>query len=296
MFSFCLFPFLKAQDCDFDYYPKKGGHYLFSTYYEKDHQTPRNDDCDRKIGAQFYARRSFDKGHIVSEELNYYNDGKFTPHIRTQLSHSTKKNEQLGFCKEYNEKGSLIRFFEFYTDKTGRRCERETEYLPTGTLRFIREYAFIRLSEIDSIHLNEHPPHTVDDFGYTSLQVPYGVHRWYNDQGQLVREEHYDQLTFYRQDAEHLLHGKFTEFHDHGKLKTQGQFKEGNPDGMWKRYHYNGMLYQEGLYRNNIQDSLWRQWDDRGNLSKESLYDQRAENPFAPVRERIQRRRLVSER
>ena len=55
---------------------------------------------------------------------------------------------------------------------------------------------------------------------------------------------------------------------------------------MWKRYHYNGMLYQEGLYRNNIQDSLWRQWDDRGNLSKESLYDQRAENPFAPVREK----------
>lgn len=23
-----------AQDCNFDYYPKKGGHYLFSTYYE----------------------------------------------------------------------------------------------------------------------------------------------------------------------------------------------------------------------------------------------------------------------
>ena len=282
----CRISFANAQDCNFDYYPKKGGHYLFSTYYEKDNQTPRNDECDRKIGNQFYVRRSFDKGHIVSEELNYYDDGKFTPHIRTQLNHSTKKNQHLGFCKEYNEKGSLIRHFEFYTDPTGRRCERETEYLPTGTLRFIREYAFIRLSEIDSFHLNEHPPHTVDDFGYTSLQVPFGVHRWYNDQGLLIREEHYDQLTFYRQDAEHLLHGKFTEFHDNGKLKTQGQFKEGNPDGMWKRYHVNGMLFQEGLYRNNIQDSLWRQWDDRGNLTKESLYDQGANNPFAPVREK----------
>ncbi|MFM7664220.1 MAG: hypothetical protein ACKO68_06805, partial [Bacteroidota bacterium] len=41
----------KAQDCDFDYYPKKGGHYLFATYYEKDHQTPKNGQCDRKMGA-----------------------------------------------------------------------------------------------------------------------------------------------------------------------------------------------------------------------------------------------------
>jgi antitoxin component YwqK of YwqJK toxin-antitoxin module len=275
-----------SQDCNFDYYPKKGGHYLFSTYYEKDHQTPRNDGCDQKIGTQFYLRRSFEKGHIVSEELNYYNDGRFTPHIRTQLNHSTKKNQHLGFCKEYNELGSLIRHFEFYTDPTGRRCERETEYLPTGTLRFIREYAFIRISEIDSFHISEHPPHTVDDFGYTSLQVPYGVHRWYNDQGQLIREEHYDQLTFYRQDAEHLLHGKFTEFHDNGKLKTLGQFNEGNPDGIWRRYHYNGMLFQEGLYRNNIQDSLWQQWDDKGKLTKESFYDQNADNPFAPIREK----------
>lgn len=275
-----------TQDCDFDYYPKKGGHYLFATYYEKDHQTPRNGNCERKIGTQFYVRRSFDKGHIVSEELNYYNDGKFTPHIRTQLNHSTKKNQHLGFCKEYNEKGSLIRHFEFFTDPSGRRCERETEYLPTGKLRFIREFAFIRLSEIDSFHLNEHPPHTVDDFGYTSLQVPFGVHRWYNDQGQLIREEHYDQLTFYRQDAEHLLHGKFTEFHDNGKLKTQGQFKEGNPDGSWSYFHFNGRVYEQGIYRNNIKDSLWQQWDDQGKLTKESLYDYNADNPFAPVREK----------
>ena len=100
----CRISFANAQDCNFDYYPKKGGHYLFSTYYEKDNQTPRNGNCERKIGTQFYVRRSFDKGHIVNEELNYYNDGKFTPHIRTQLNHSTKKNQQLGYCKEYNEK------------------------------------------------------------------------------------------------------------------------------------------------------------------------------------------------
>jgi antitoxin component YwqK of YwqJK toxin-antitoxin module len=283
---FCHISVAQAQACDFDYYPKKGGHYLFSTYYEKDNKTPRTGNCEHNIGTQRYTLRSFDKGHITLEELNYYNDGKFTPHIRTQLNHSTKKGQDLGYNKVYDEKGNLIHHFQFYTDKTGRRCERETEYLPTGKLRFIREFAFIRLSEIDSFHLNEHPPHTVDDFGYTSLQVPYGVIRWYNDQGQLIREEHYDQLTFYRQDAEHLLHGKFTEFHDNGKLKTQGQFKEGNPDGSWRYFHFNGRVYEQGIYRNNIKDSLWQQWDDQGKLTKESLYDYSADNPFAPVREK----------
>ncbi len=275
-----------AQECNFDYYAKKGGHYLFSTYFESDQQTRRDGTCERKVGSQIYAKRIFDNGHILIEELNHYNDGEFTPQIRTQLKHTTAKGQVIGFCKEYNEKGTLIRHFEFYNDKTGRRCERETEYLPTGKLRFIHEYAFVRLSEIDSFNLSEHPPHTIDDFGYTSLIVPYGKHRWYNDQGQLIREESYDQMTFYRQDSEHLLHGKFTEFHDNGNLRTEGQFKEGNPDGMWKRYHYYGALYEQGNYRNNIKDSLWQQWDDKGKLVKESFYDQKADNPFSAVREK----------
>ncbi|NBU92737.1 MAG: hypothetical protein EBS17_07855, partial [Flavobacteriia bacterium] len=104
--------------------------------------------------------------------------------------------------------------------------------------------------------------------------------------GVLIKEASYDKLSFYDQDDQHLLHGKYTEYHDNGKLRTQGQYKEGNPDGLWFHYHYNGKLFETGRYKDNIKDSLWRQWDDQGKLTKESVYSQKAYNPFAPVWEK----------
>jgi len=274
-----------AQDCTFDYYNKKGGHYLFSTYYNND-QSIREGVCERTDGTQVYEKRVFQKGHIISEELNHYNDGKFTPRTRTTLNHQAKKGKPIGELKQFNEQGTLMIHWEFYNDQSGRRRYKSTEFHINGKLRFIHEYAFIRFSEIDSFNRKDHPPHTVDDFGYSSLIVPYGKHTWYNDKGVLIKEESYDKLTFYDQDAQHLLHGKYTEYHDNGKIRTQGQYKEGNPDGSWSHFHFNGRVYEQGIYRNNIKDSLWQQWDDHGKLTKESLYDYGADNPFAPVREK----------
>jgi len=292
MKSACLFilllflcPGIFAQDCTFDYYNKKGGHYLFSTYYNND-QSIREGVCERTDGTQIYEKRVFQNGHIISEELNHYNDGKFTPRTRTTLNHQAKKGKPIGELKQFNEQGILMIHWEFYKDQNGRRRYKSTEFHINGKLRFIHEYAFIRFSEIDSFNRKDHPPHTVDDFGYSSLIVPYGKHTWYNDKGVLVKEESYDKLSFYDQDAQHLLHGTYTEYHDNGKIRTQGQYKEGNPDGLWTHFHYNGKIYESGSYRDNIKDSLWRQWDDQGRLVKESIYTQRANNPFAPVWEK----------
>ena len=274
-----------TQQCTFDYYNKKGGHYLFSTYFN-DQNKPREGVCEQTIGAQVYEKRVFQNGHIVAEELNHYNDGKFTPRTRTTLNHHAKKGKPIGELKQFNEQGTLMIHWEFYNDESGRRRYKSTEFHPNGKLRFIQEYAFIRFREIDSFNRKDHPPHTVDDFGYSSLIVPYGKHRWYNDKGVLIKEESYDKLSFYDQDDQHLLDGKFTEYHDNGKLRTQGQYKEGNPDGLWTHYHYNGKIYETGSYKDNIKDSLWRQWDDQGKLAKESIYTQQAYNPFAPVWEK----------
>jgi antitoxin component YwqK of YwqJK toxin-antitoxin module len=279
------FSIAHAQECTFDYYNKKGGHYLFSTYYNND-QSIREGVCERTDGTQVYEKRVFQKGHIISEELNHYTDGKFTPRTRTTLNHHAKKGKPIGELKQFNEQGTLMIHWEFYNDESGRRRYKSTEFHINGKLRFIHEYAFIRFSEIDSFNRKDHPPHTVDDFGYSSLIVPYGKHKWYNDKGVLIKEESYDKLSFYDQDDQHLLDGKFTEYHDNGKLRTQGQYKEGNPDGLWSHFHFNGRVYEQGIYRNNIKDSLWQQWDDQGKLTKESLYDYGADNPFAPVREK----------
>ena len=279
------FSVAQAQHCTFDYYNKKGGHYLFSTYFNDQNKT-REGVCEHSVGTQLYEKRVFQNGHIISEELNYYNDGKFTPRTRTTLNHHAKKGKPIGELKQFNDQGTLMIHWEFYNDEHGRRRYKSTEFHANGKLRFIQEYAFIRFSEIDSFNRKDHPPHTVDDFGYSSLIVPYGKHTWYNDKGVLIKEESYDKLSFYDQDDQYLLDGKYTEYHDNGKLRTQGQYKEGNPDGLWLHYHYNGKLYETGRYKDNIKDSLWRQWDDQGRLAKESIYTQQANNPFAPVWEK----------
>jgi len=96
-----------AQQCTFDYYNKKGGHYLFSTYFN-DQNKPREGVCEQSVGTQVYEKRVFQNGHIVSEELNHYNDGKFTPRTRTTLNHHAKKGKPIGELKQFNDKGTLI--------------------------------------------------------------------------------------------------------------------------------------------------------------------------------------------
>jgi len=145
------FSVAQAQHCTFDYYNKKGGHYLFSTYFN-DQNKPREGVCEHSVGTQLYEKRVFQNGHIVSEELNYYNDGKFTPRTRTTLNHHAKKGKPIGELKQFNDQGTLMIHWEFYNDEHGRRRYKSTEFHANGKLRFIQEYAFIRFSEIDSFN------------------------------------------------------------------------------------------------------------------------------------------------
>jgi antitoxin component YwqK of YwqJK toxin-antitoxin module len=241
---FIIPPFvLVAQDCKFSYYNKKGGHYLFSTFYLDDMQTKRDGVCETKVNNKIYEKRILKNGLLVEEELNYFSQNQtIQKRIRTKMNHYPVLSKELGTMEEFSEKGILLRSWRFYLDKENRRRSQLTEYHYNGKLRFKQEYAFIRLSEIDSYHIKDHPPHTVDEFGYTCLTVPYGIHQEFDDLGNLMREQHYNTLTFYDQDSHHILDGPYKEFHSNGKPKVIATYKEGNLDSSWTSYHYNGKL------------------------------------------------------
>jgi antitoxin component YwqK of YwqJK toxin-antitoxin module len=284
---FLLFPLVHfSQRCNFTYYNKKGGHYLFSTYYEDDMRTTRDGVCEMSENGKIYEKRVFKKGLLVEEELNFFNQYQSEKkRIRTKMNHNPILGNELGTLEEWNEKGILVNHWRFYLDKDRRRRSIITEYHHNGPLRFRKEYAFIKLSEIDSYHLKEHPPHTIDEFGYTSLIVPYGKHEEFDEKGNLIREQHFNKLSTYDLDAIHLLDGPSREFHANGKLKSSGTYKEGNQDSSWISYHYNGQVHEKGFYRNNLKDGNWEVYNVQGRLTQLSTFEETAMNPFAPIKE-----------
>ena len=287
LFICLLFPLVHfSQRCNFTYYNKKGGHYLFSTYYEDDMRTTRDGVCEMSENGKIYEKWVFKKGLLVEEELNFFNQYQSEKkRIRTKMNHNPILGNELGTLEEWNEKGILVNHWRFYLDKDRRRRSIITEYHHNGPLRFRKEYAFIKLSEIDSYHLKEHPPHTIDEFGYTSLIVPYGKHEEFDEKGNLIREQHFNKLSTYDQDDIHLLDGPSREFHANGKLKSSGTYKEGNLDSSWISYHYNGQVHEKGFYRNNLKDGNWEVYNVQGRLTQLSTFEETAMNPFAPIKE-----------
>lgn len=277
---------LVAQDCKFSYYNKKGGHYLFSTYFQDDMRTTRDGVCEMSENGKIYEKWVFKNGLLVEEELNFFNQYQSEQkRVRTKMNHNPILGNELGTLEEWNEKGILVNHWRFYLDKDRRRRSIITEYHHDGPLRFRKEYAFIKLSEIDSYHLKEHPPHTIDAFGYTSLIVPFGKHEEFDEKGNLILEQHFNTLSTYDQDAIHLLDGLSREFHANGKLKSSGTYKEGNLDSNWISYHYNGQVHVKGMYRNNLKDGNWEVYNVQGRLTQLSTFEETAMNPFAPIKE-----------
>jgi antitoxin component YwqK of YwqJK toxin-antitoxin module len=249
-------------------------------------RTPREGVCEISENGKIYERRVFKNGLLVEEELNFFNQYQSEQkRVRSKMNHNPILGNELGTLDQYNEKGILVLHWRFYLDKDKRRRSIITEYHQNGPLRFRKEYAFIKLSEIDSLHLKENPPHTIDEFGYTSLIVPYGKHEEFDEKGNLIKEQHFNKLFTYDQDAIHLLDGPSIEFYQNGKLKSSGTYKEGNLDSSWISYHYNGQVHVKGMYRNNLKSGNWENYNDQGRLTQLSTFDQNAMNPFAPVKE-----------
>jgi len=105
---FVLSPLVSvAQDCKFSYYNKKGGHYLFSTFYLDDMQTKRDGVCETKANGKIYERRIFKNGLLVEEELNFFNQNQTVEkRIRTKINHYPVLSKELGTMEEFNERES----------------------------------------------------------------------------------------------------------------------------------------------------------------------------------------------
>ena len=269
--------FHAQENCTFNTYNKKGSNYVFSTYYETDMKTPLNGKCESFIEGRLYERREFNNGHFISEEANFL-DGK--PRVILKR-YESRADGLIAELKTYWEGGQPAMYTKYYLDESGRRCMQQTDYHLNGKKRFVQSFAFVRLSEINEYEIKDHPPHTVDDEGYTYLTVQFGDEENYSAEGVLISKFHH-KLILSEFSRDSSKDGPFTEYHENGKVKTKGFYKDGNPDGHWIGYNYLGMKNVDLTYKDNMLQGYYRTWHDNGQLHTEDFYDVTSNHPFQP--------------
>ncbi len=61
-------------------------------------------------------------------------------------------------------------------------------------------------------------------------------------------------------------------FYENGVLSSEGNLRDGKPDGYWKTYNDKGILISEGNRKNFELDSLWKFYNENGKLTMEINY------------------------
>ena len=69
-----------------------------------------------------------------------------------------------------------------------------------------------------------------------------------------------------------LVHGDLRAYYENGKLKIQGSYEFGLPEGTFKLYYENGVLNQEENFKRGNKNGLKRTYDEFGRLNSETIF------------------------
>jgi antitoxin component YwqK of YwqJK toxin-antitoxin module len=279
-FTYCFY--LTAQPCVYESHQRKGGHYLFSTYFSTDMQTPLNGECEVKTNGILYEKRTFIKGRLTEEKLYHFG----TKNLRVESYVWKKPNSDgtIATSKELYENGQAHFIRRFYLDSTNRRCCLTQEFLPNGKKRFEYIVGYVRLEEIDQSQRNGYPKHTVDEDGYLALDFLMGPHRTFDEEGNLASLVHYQ-----KSEGDYVpvgqKEGTYFTYHKDGAVASSGYYLGGHANGTWKTFFPDGTVQSVMNYRNRLPDGEWKTWGENGMLLLDARYDIEGHYPFEPVYE-----------
>ncbi len=69
-------------------------------------------------------------------------------------------------------------------------------------------------------------------------------------------------------------------YYPNGKKLSEGNLKNGKPEGYWKTYYDNGKIKTEGNRKNYVLDSVWKFYSDKGIISSEINYKEGKKTGF----------------
>jgi len=244
-------PYIAGKESGFGYeYAVDDGRIIFITEYKNGYQTKQEkinekDKFNQKQGIwrEFYPDTfAVDKGIRLHIEGKYLND---------------KKN---GYFKEYDSEGNLIVTTKY---KDG-----------------ILEPEPAELAKLD-IKRDYYPDATEKFRGSYNKGVPEGVHRFYNEKGEVDNSKIFRKGILVGQgiyDQEGIKQGLWKEYYDSGELRSEGKYENGVRVGEWKFYYKNTKLDQKGKYVKGKPEGDWRWFYQNGNSWREEVYSKGKED------------------
>lgn len=191
--------------------------------------------------------RTNKKGEKEGLWRTYFDNGK----VKTEETYVDNQLE--GLSKEFNEKGNLISVVKY----AGGKIVQDTVALESN-ITFKEEY-----DSLDRLVFS----------GAYREDTPVGLHRWYNEEGKVIRSIMYSQegikLSNGIVDQEGRRQGEWEYLYPSGNLKSKGQYNNNYRTGNWKFLYENGKIEQNGNYYLGRPDGTWIWYYSNGQIRRE---------------------------
>ncbi|HWY98111.1 MAG TPA: hypothetical protein VNY36_03400 [Bacteroidia bacterium] len=189
------------------------------------------------------------QGHKEGSWQTFYTNGN----IKWEGTYTDGKKD--GYFKTYTDAGSLITIDKYIND--------------------VLQTDAPELAKLD-VKTTYFPDGNVQSKGPMKNNLPFGVHRLYNENGQVVKAEIYDSGRIMAEgvlDTSGIQQGEWKEFHENGQLKAIGKYLNGVKVGEWKYYYANSKVFEIGKYdQSGRQQGKWMWYFDDGKVRRESNF------------------------
>jgi antitoxin component YwqK of YwqJK toxin-antitoxin module len=226
------------------------------------------------------------KRHGVSKEFNedstlisineYFNDFL----IERQPLNRINDNKPVGIWREYYSNGKLKSEKNF---KEGELNGYVRDYDNNGNLtntQFFRDGKIQLIKDEDTLEIEERityfPDKKVKSRYYFKKNLPIGIHRDYDENGNVISTSVYDNngiLTgkgIIKDDGSR--EGDFTYFYEDGSIKSQGLYQNNRQNGKWNFYFKNGSFEQIGNFDNGYLTGEWKWYNPDSSLLRSETF------------------------
>jgi len=163
--------------------------------------------------------------------------------------------ERDGYFKTYDEKGNLLTVEKYIDDVLQQNAP--------------------ELAKLD-IKTTYYSNGQVQSSGPYKNDVPFGMHRVYDQQGKPEKADMYDSGRVVASgpiNGADEQEGDWKEFYENGDLKSEGNYTDGVKMGEWKYYFSDGKKFEIGKYdKKGKQTGQWLWYFEDGSLRRESNF------------------------
>ncbi|NLA25431.1 MAG: toxin-antitoxin system YwqK family antitoxin [Bacteroidales bacterium] len=184
--------------------------------------------------------------------MEFYENGQ----IHTDISYMYGKIH--GYYREYNDQGILIK---------------EMRYLNGELITREIEEELMQKADIKTLY-NENG--SIKYTGAFLNEKPVGIHREYNENGELNLAKEYDEFGVLLAeglfDSKGNKTGRWTLFYETGEIMARGQYKDNKKHGNWEFLYQNGKTEQKGEFVDGRPEGEWIWYYDSGEILREENY------------------------